>query len=340
MPWAAPIPEAQVEGARVRRIMQGPATPATAPQPPDPAALRTLLVEAIAARTAAQEALDNAISAQRRGEKLEKEAQTDFDQFSDLDQSIADAGARRIAEWAAQGNSGDPPDELFDLEPELFEAQHLRTEAELRLSRVSGAATLLRRAAADAQADAVQAANRVGYIIGDILASEANALAEKLVQTKHEIWWLEDKLASLATLWPGGAPLRASAAVGVALAMTKERLAADRLPNMPRSEEHHRGLWEDLARRLRTDPEAQWEWYAPVPRPWPDQAKMIGAIPSFVPASLAAARRLEAERLQAEAKAGTAGPPPFIPIEALTMAEKFRREKAQQEAEAEAREQV
>ena len=61
----------------------------------DPALLRTRLAEAIAKRTAAQEALDNAITAQRNGEALEQGAQRECDQFGDLDQRIADARAAR-----------------------------------------------------------------------------------------------------------------------------------------------------------------------------------------------------------------------------------------------------
>jgi hypothetical protein len=60
-------------------------------------------------------------------------------------------------------------------------------------------------------------------------------------------------------------------------------------------------------------------------------------VPSFKLRGLEAAERLAAGKAEAEASAAT-GPPPLVPEAARTAAQKFRREKVEQEAEAEARE--
>jgi hypothetical protein len=330
-PWAEPDPEAQAEGARVHRIMQGPALPATAPQPPDPSAIRARLTGAIAARAAANVALDEANAAVARAEKLEKDAQGTYDVFAGLDDRIVDLRSDELADWARHGDGAPPPE--FTLPEDLREERRRRDEAGAALTGAIDAVVKLRREANEAQEAATEAGARVTYVIAELLAAEAAVRAADLAEDKRRVSVDEDRLSALAGLWIGGRALPLSSSVGAALAMTKERLAADRMPNMPRAAEHERELWEDYARRLQTDPEARWEWRAPQPRPWPDQARMIGAIPPFVPTSLRAFRQFEAERLEAEAKAEAAGPPPFVPEAAWTAAQKFRAEKAQREAE-------
>jgi hypothetical protein len=329
-PWAHPDPEAQAEGARIRRIMQGPPLPTPTLNPPDAAARRARLAEAQAARTETQGALEKAIAAQRRGEDLERAAQAEYDKFGDLDQKIADARAARIANWAQTGNGSLPP-ELFDIEPDLAAAAKLKAEAAERLSIAKDGSTLLRRLANHAQEAATEAANRVVYIAAEILAIEADAMAEDFVVMMRAAWVLHDKLTALTELWPGGAPLRCSSAVGAALRLTRDVYDADRRPGMPFAREHFGALWQEYFSRLLNDADAQFEWRPP--RPEDHRAIMPRvAVPSFVPTSLQADRDLERRRIEAEAEARDAGPPPFVPEQAWTAAQKFRRDKAEREA--------
>jgi hypothetical protein len=210
----------------------------------------------------------------------------------------------------------------------------LREAARQELTAANDAVVRLRRAAADAQQAAIEAANRVTYGIAELLAAEAAVRAADLAEEKRQVSVDEDRLSALAGLWIGGRALPLSPSVGAALAMSKERLAADRMPNMPRATEHERELWEEYARRLQTDPGAQWEWHEPQPGPWPDQSRMIGAIPSFVPTSLAAFRQAEAEKAAAEAQPL----PPFVGAQAELASQAHRRQLAALEAEREAAE--
>jgi hypothetical protein len=110
---------------------------------------------------------------------------------------------------------------------------------------------------------------------------------------------------------------------------------------MPFSHEHYLALWQEYYTRLQNDADAEWQWRPPRPDDHKSVSPFENAARSdqwnFVPSSLAAARRLEAQQATAEAAKAEAGPPPFVPVEAWTAAQKFRAEKeAQLEAEAEA----
>jgi hypothetical protein len=96
---------------------------------------------------------------------------------------------------------------------------------------------MLLRKAADAQATFTGAKDRVVWCAAQILADEANALAEDLDAMMRAAWLLHDKLTALTELWPGGAPLRCSPAVGAALQLARERYDADRRPGMPLARE-------------------------------------------------------------------------------------------------------
>jgi hypothetical protein len=303
----------------------------------DPTALRAQLGQAIAARGEAEGVLEKATAAVSRGEAIESEAQTEFDKFADLDQRIIDARAQRIAHWA-RGTAGlgrAMPECLFDIGEELIEARSLRDEARERLTAATDAVVILRRAANAAQAAFTAAKDRCTFLVAEVLADIANGLGEELAEMKRKTWRLEDKLAALVEVWPGGARLRCSPAVGVALELTRERYDGDRRPGMPFGREYHAALWQELLARLQNDASAEWQHRPPRPE---DRKTIIArpGAPSFVPASLAYARRLEAERAEAEAAAAAAtAPPPFVPEAAWTAAQKFRHEKAERDATAE-----
>jgi hypothetical protein len=305
--------------------------------------LRARLAEAIEARTAAAEALDRAIAAQRRGEALERDAQREFDGLGDVDQRIADGRAQRIVAWAQNGN-GSVPAELFDIGEDLAEAGRLRDQARDRLATAADGKILLMRQANDAQLAFTTAKDRVSYITVDIAAADAKVIAAELVKAKRLVWQLEERLHGLDGLWTGGASLRerVGAEVAAALELNQARFDGDRRPGMPFGREHHQALWQEYLARLRSDSSAQWQ-YRP---PQPGDRKEVNPFltrpaPSFRPTSLEAAERDEAARVVAEAAplhpfaAATAEMVMALrdrQIEHQTAAQKFERDKAEREA--------
>jgi hypothetical protein len=108
------------------------------------------------------------------------------------------------------------------------------------------------------------------------------------------------------------------------------------MPGMPFGAEHHLALWGEYFARLLDDAAAGWQWRPPRPedRKTVNPFLARAAAASFVPRSLAAARRLEAEaeRVAAEPKPL----PPFTEATAELASQAHRRQLAELEAEREA----
>jgi hypothetical protein len=309
--------------------MQGPVAPTLAPtlapKSSDPAQLRTRLREAIVTRTEANAAREAAIAAQRRGEEVEKIARARYDEFADLDDRIVDLQSDEMAHWARHGD-GNPPPLEFVLPKELADDRVSREAAREGLTVATDAVVKLRRDANAAQMAFTAAKDRVVYIAREIFTVWAKAVFQERAESQNNTWRLDDQCAALAHYWPDGAPLP----VGDWRPLTRERYDADRRPGMPFQHEHYRALLEEWWARLLNDADAQFEWRPPRPE---DHRMIIPRItsPNFVPTSLAADRRLEAEQAAAEAAAEAKGPAPFSPEP--TVAEAFRKQRERLEAE-------
>jgi hypothetical protein len=266
-------------------------------------ALRDRLAESIARRAVAQQALEAAIAAQRRGEEFEREAEADYARFGDVDAKIIDARSRRISTWAQSGNGALPP-EWFDIDGELTAARRLRDEARERLVAATDAVIELRRGANAAQSLFTEAKERAAWLAGQILAAIADARADRLAELKRETWRAEDELHALASLWVAGSALDVKPSVPEALEMDRPRWDADRAPGMPFQREHFAALWAEFAARLVDDAEAEFEWRPPRPEDRKTVNPFItrAAVPPFKPNSLVAAERDEAARQQAAAE--------------------------------------
>jgi hypothetical protein len=259
--------------------------------------MRDRLAEAIAARTVAQEALADAVAAVQRGEQHERIAQARFDEFAGVKDRIIDLRSGARAAWAKSGN-GAPPPELV-LPDELAAEQRQRDAAGEELTAWTDAVIDLRRQANKAQETFTAAKDKVSYVITEILAAWYRELDADWAETQRQQNAAADLLSALASFSYGGRQLPVRPRTEV---KSRERIAADRPRNMPRTEDHLRQLLDEWCGRLQNDPNAEFEYRDPAPVPWPDMARMPGSIGSFRPTSLVAAERDEAERAAAEAK--------------------------------------
>jgi hypothetical protein len=249
--------------------------------------LRGALAAAIKGRNDTIAELRAAQDALRRGREIEAAAAVDLHTFDDLDQRIADARARRIADHARQGD-GELPVDWFDIGPALEEAKRLRGLAQDRLAAATQARAALDRDAAAAREVYDAAAARVAHAAAAVVTAEASEMANDLIHAKERLWQLEDRLQGLTRLGSSAArPMSRLPLIADALALQRERYLADRLPGLPAPVEHESMLWQEYMSRLAIDAAAEWAWRPPSRRP----VLPIGQIPGFVPPSLADARR-------------------------------------------------
>ncbi len=149
---------------------------------------------AIEARRDPLKRLTQLTEAVKRAEELLQTAETKLHQFSGLEREIETATASRIEAWATDG--GDAPD--LKLDPKFAERRKRRDEAERNVGAAKSALASLRTQLEKAQRTFAFADLEVSHAATQILIQEAQPIAERLIQARHEVWALEDALDSLS----------------------------------------------------------------------------------------------------------------------------------------------